>query len=80
MYSNFKLLPFFFNYIYRGAVSKVKVEMAAPAKTILRRFRRSGVLKELSKVTSLNFTRAAHFTYVPDTPPAVYGKINVILM
>lgn len=55
--------------------------MAAPAKTILRRFRRSGVLKELSKVTSLNFTRAAHFTYVPDTPPAVYGdttRMNLV--
>lgn len=72
---------FFFSYfIYRGLVRKVKVEMAAPAKTMLRRFRRTGVLKELSKVTSLNFARAAHFTYVPDTPPAVYGMINLILM
>lgn len=54
--------------------------MAAPAKTILRRFRRSGILREVSKVTTLNSARAAHFTYVPDTPPAVYGKKWVILI
>lgn len=81
MFKKIEFLQVFFSYfIYRGLVSEVKVEMAAPAKTILRRFRRSGVLKELSKVTSLNFARAAHFTYVPDTPPAVYGRINLILM
>lgn len=49
--------------------------MAAPAKTILRGFRRCGVLKGASRVTSLNLARAAHFTYVPDTPPTAYGEM-----
>ncbi|XP_048771479.2 2-oxoisovalerate dehydrogenase subunit beta, mitochondrial-like [Ostrea edulis] len=55
--------------------------MAAPAKTILRGFRRCGVLKGASRVTSLNIARAAHFTYVPDTPPTAYGdttRMNLV--
>ncbi|XP_061193592.1 2-oxoisovalerate dehydrogenase subunit beta, mitochondrial-like [Saccostrea echinata] len=55
--------------------------MAASVKTILRGLRRCTVLEGVSRQTDLNFARSAHFTYVPDTPSAVYGdttRMNLV--